>query len=144
MHHHLTLKRDTTITHATTRRVTGDGFPLTVLHASDCQDRVWIAGHEFGPTHIILASSFESAWDEWLDAQPTIDEEEVPEAFGFYGDDAHEALRHAECPNLVEGYEHQPNATGTGIVDVGLYAWMREATIDDTRTLVRLTIGLED
>lgn len=149
---HLTLKRDTTITHATTRRVTGDGFALTVLHAIAGQDRVWIAGHELGPTHIILASSFESAWDEWLDAQPTIHDDEIPEAYGFYGEDGRQRLELAErlakvredgWPELVEGYEYQPTATGTGIVDVGHYAWLREATRDDARTLVRLTIGLE-
>ena len=28
--------------------------------------------------------------------------------------------------NLIEGYEYQSNATGTGIVNVGHYAWMNE------------------
>jgi hypothetical protein len=32
---------------------------------------------------------------------------------------------------LIEGYEYQSNATGTGIVDVGHYAWMREADLSE-------------
>lgn len=31
-------------------------------------------------------------------------------------------------PELVEGYEHQSNATGTGVVATGYYAWMREVS----------------
>ena len=31
-----------------------------------------------------------------------------------------------EYPELVEGYEYQSNSSGTGIVDMGHYAWMRE------------------
>jgi hypothetical protein len=29
-------------------------------------------------------------------------------------------------PELIEGYEYQDNASGTGIVDVGHYSWMNE------------------
>ena len=32
-----------------------------------------------------------------------------------------------EYPELIEGYEMQSNFTGTGIVDVGHYLWMRQA-----------------
>ena len=34
-----------------------------------------------------------------------------------------------EYPDLIEGYEYQSNASGTGIVDVGHYAWMNEADL---------------
>jgi len=34
-----------------------------------------------------------------------------------------------EYPELIEGYEMQSNCSGTGIVDVGHYAWMNEADL---------------
>jgi hypothetical protein len=36
-----------------------------------------------------------------------------------------------DAPELIEGYEYQSNASGTGIVDVGHYAWMREVEASD-------------
>lgn len=44
-----------------------------------------------------------------------------------------------EFPLLIEGYEYQSNATGTGIVDVGHYAWLREIEESDV-----LSITVED
>ena len=43
----------------------------------------FVAGHEFGATILIHASSFEDAWGEWIDNSPTIEESEVPEAYGI-------------------------------------------------------------
>jgi hypothetical protein len=34
-----------------------------------------------------------------------------------------------DYPEIVEGYEMQSNCSGTGIVDVGHYAWMNEADL---------------
>lgn len=130
----------------------------------------YVAGHEFGATHLIHASSFDDAWEAWIDASPTIGADELPEAYGIddsremeawkkshpapvyrapewsawvdaknaeakrilaqWDDDARNGVR-KDWPELIEGYENQSNASGTGIVDVGHYAWMREADLDD-------------
>lgn len=142
---------------------------------SDCS-RFYVAGHEFGPTHLIHVEAYhgdgyQSAWEEWIDESPTIEEDELVEAYGLDGesfiDQAHakargdnppygtpgwdEAMKkirgHAklllkqagdraqeglgEYPDLIEGYEHQSNSSGTGVVSVGHYAWMNEADLED-------------
>jgi len=138
--------------------------------------RFFLAGHEFGATHLVhvevyRGEGFEAAWEAWIDASPTIPESELIEAYGTsegsFLDQAHEAARgdnilygspqwdeamsrihdharlllsqaeekardgHGEYPDLIEGYEQQSNATGTGIVNVGHYAWMHEAELDE-------------
>jgi hypothetical protein len=129
----------------------------------------FVAGHEFGATILVHADSFESAWEEWIDESPTIEESDLPDAYGIdetpemaSWEESHPApfgagsdfsawaeLMHAEAmrilqawdrdardgtrkdyPELIEGYEYQSNATGTGIVDVGHYSWMNEADLD--------------
>lgn len=42
-----------------------------------------------------------------------------------------EILKSREDWELVEGYEYQSNFKGTGIVNVGHYAWMNEADLDE-------------
>jgi hypothetical protein len=44
-------------------------------------------------------------------------------------DEAARAGERDDYPELIEGYEYQSNASGTGIVDVGHYAWMNEADL---------------
>lgn len=41
----------------------------------------FVVGNEFGATHLIHASSYEDAWDAWLDEQPTIAEDGLIEAY---------------------------------------------------------------
>lgn len=124
----------------------------------------WIAGHEFGPTVLVHADSFDSAWGAWIDECPTIPKDELPDAYGVsdseemaswqetnpappWGSpeysgwidrkhDAEKAILAAwgesdDPPDLIEGYEYQSNASGTGIVDVGHYSWMREADLSE-------------
>ncbi len=139
------------------------------------EDTVWyVAGFEFGPSWLIAvpayrgSDGFESAWEAWVDAMPTIPESELIEAYGpdsgehrgtsFYDlafdearenaprcftpewDAYHAAIRATaermlkeygsegqQYPDLIEGYEHQSNASGTGIVSMGHYASMHEA-----------------
>lgn len=43
----------------------------------------FLAGAEFGATHLIHASSFGAAWGAWIDESPTIDQDEVFEAYGI-------------------------------------------------------------
>jgi hypothetical protein len=132
----LTLKDSTQLLGARSR---ANGFPVRVY--DDGMGPLWMFGCEYGVTMIIRALSFETAWEIAIDESPTIDATDVPEAYGVYGDDAERKLRQAvelaeagdgEYPELVEGYEFQSNATGTGIVDVGHYAWLRQMRREDT------------
>jgi hypothetical protein len=78
---------------------------------------LFVYGQEFGPMFVVRARTFCDAYDMVIDELPTIDPSEVDEA--FYGDD------------LEEGYTFQSNATGTGIVNIGYYEWMREIQVED-------------
>lgn len=115
----------------------------------------YVLGYEFGPTHIIRARGESSAYEIWIDEQPTIEANEVHEAYDameklvdhlvkcgheetstlrgfairwaslFFAmsiSDTTNDNRWDEWP-LDEAYEMQSNATGTGIVNVGHYAW---------------------
>lgn len=113
---------------------------------------VWLFGDETGVCMVIRALSFDKAWEIMLDESPAIEVDELPEAYGFYGDDAQAQLEEAEkllregeiliddFPDLVEGYAHQPNTTGTGIVSVSHNAWMRQYDPEHDRQRVRLVI----
>ena len=83
----------------------------------------YLFGHEFGPTDLVRANSLESAWEAWLDEQPTIDVADVAEAYD--GDE------------LVEGYHYQANSTDSGIVDVGHYAWQHDLADSGYTVIVR-------
>lgn len=139
-------------------------YPVQIY--DDMDGPLWIFGHEHGPTLIIRASSFETAWEIAIDESPTIDPSEVPEAYGSFeylrewcpelwpeyfqvyrkegegksmGPQAvADIIFHRRAdefvdnpPDLLEGYEYQSNSSGTGIVNVGHYAWLRELTHDD-------------
>jgi hypothetical protein len=141
------LKRNTRLIGA---RSTETNFPLAVYDDGD--GPLWLFGHEYGASLLIRARSYETAWEIAVDEAKPIDEAEVPEAYGFDGPNAALELRHAveradagagEYPELVEGYEHQANATGTGIVNLGHYTWLREFGPDD-RADYRLVIRSDD
>jgi hypothetical protein len=118
-----------------------DGCPLFVI------------GHEFGPTHLIRAQHLSSAYEAWVDEQPTVSVEDLWEAFGFNSEESYKefcllfdqgmkeeawAIAQADgiegegvsvpddYPYVIEGYEQQSNSSGTGIVDVGHYVWVAE------------------
>lgn len=60
----------------------GDSSDLPVIigqHGS----RAWLFGHEFGATRLIIADSFNDAWEEMLDDAKAIEASEVPEAYGL-------------------------------------------------------------
>lgn len=93
--------------------------------------KLYLFGNEFGPTWVIRARSLETAYDIWLDEQPTVPKDELYLAYGFSSEKAFNDLMkaHPEYPlSLPKGYEYQPNASGTGIVEVGYYEWFRELT----------------
>jgi len=136
-------------------------YPLRVY--DDWDGPLWVFGEECGPEMLIRARSFADAWDIMLDESPPIPEDEIYEAYGFDGwcDGGYErtqtvyspatakkrferAIADAEAgerdyPELLEGYEYQPNSSGTGIVSVSDYAWLREFEYEDFE---RYQIGL--
>lgn len=91
---------------------------------------LWVAGEEYGPLMIIRAKTFEQAYEIYVDESAPIDEAELHEAYGFDTDDEYRRAIEdaqdgvAEWPELAEGYYHQSNSTGTGIVHVGDYLWI--------------------
>jgi hypothetical protein len=42
---------------------------------------LFIIGHEFGPTHLIRAKSFDIAWEAWVDSQAPVSEDDLWEAY---------------------------------------------------------------
>lgn len=161
-----------------------NGSALAYLHeagAPSDRSRFYLAGFEFGAEHLVHVESYHGdglgdAWEAWIDALPTIPEEELIEAYspgrgqGSFLDEAIDAYPGrgegrwtdedwakiranakaaldaaaqnaqdgvGDYPELVEGYEMQSNCSGTGIVNVGHYAWMREAGLDEIEVLPR-------
>lgn len=51
---------------------------LPVLWGSN-PTRLYVFGHEFGASHVILADSMEEAWEEWADTQEPCDHGNDPE-----------------------------------------------------------------
>jgi hypothetical protein len=143
----ISLKDGTSLVGAREIKSYGSGFPIDVY--DDSEGPIWLFGHEYGVTLVIRARSFETAWEIAIDEASTIDASEVAEAYGFDSqDELDAAVAKAEAegddwPELVEGYEMQSNCSGTGIVDVGHYAWLREMDRDDKATL-RLVIRDDD
>ena len=116
------LKDDTTLISAT-----NGGYPLDVY--DDGMGPLFAYGHEFGPTLIIRAQTFCDAYEIAIDESATIPPSELPEAYGYDTQEELDAAYAADPDNFVElaeGYCYQSNFTGTGIVDEGHYAWLRE------------------
>ncbi len=127
------------------------------LGCSKYNAKFYLFYNEFGYTDLVHADNETSAWEAWIDEQETVPMEEVHEAYGAYDamrdymiqkgyeDDRH--LRdfcNRNCPlffrwknaqehemDLIEGYHYQSNFTGTGIVDVGHYVGIREASLEE-------------
>jgi len=60
----------------------GKDYPVKVY--DDGYGEWHLIGQEFGPTLLVLAKGQSSAFDIWLDESPTIDSDDLPEAYGFY------------------------------------------------------------
>ena len=118
------LKSETTIIGATSEY----GTPIEVV---DEGSTVFAYGDEpYGSVCLIItADSWEAAYDAAIDALPTIDPADLPEAYGYDTQkelDAACAAAPDSCVDLAEGYCYQSNFTGTGIVNEGHYAWLWE------------------
>ena len=147
------LKPDTEIIEATQGRF--GRHPLKHILDSGYGQTVWVYGEEFGPCMLVtgvkgICAALEAVYDEL----PTIPVDELPEAYGFDGWDSAgertetvyspetakarfeariEAARAGkrEYPELIEGYHYQSNSSGTGIVSVSDYEWIRELKTSD-------------
>ena len=56
----------------------------TKKYYDDGGENHYLVGHEFGSIMVIRADSLESAWEIFIDESPTIERDELPNAFGFY------------------------------------------------------------
>jgi len=81
-------------------------MPLRIY--DDMFGGLFLAGHEFGPEIVIRAGSFQDAWEIWVDETKSIDPDDVND--------------------VLDLVEVQANSTGTGIVNMGHYAWMKPLT----------------
>lgn len=81
----------------------------------------WLLCNEHGLDALIIAQSFDSALEEYLDESKAIAVEDMPEAYGL---ETQAQLEQADPDslNLEQGYHYQPNAGGgTGIASLGHY-----------------------
>jgi hypothetical protein len=77
------------------------------------------------PSKVIRADSWENAWGAYIDECSTVPDDELHEAYGYDSraefqqmiDDVNDGAR--EWPDLSDEYEHQSNASDTGIVYSG-------------------------
>ena len=145
------LKQDTSVTRATRAL---SGHPVPVAISSYLDHSVWVYSHDaYGsPAMIIQADTFEDAYETMLDESREISEEEVPEAHGMTTEEwealiaASDDGQDVEWPELSEGYQYQPNARTTGIINVGHYEsltpWTKDCGVrlwirhDDFETIV--------
>lgn len=95
---------------------------------------LWVYSHEYGPTFIVRAQSFESALECVYDEMPSVPSEELFEAYGFDTDEEFQAAMAAaeetgEYPDLTDGYSYQANSgDGTGVVEHGYHEGLEELT----------------
>jgi len=84
---------------------------------------LWAYRNSLSVVGVVRAQTWHDAYEIVLDEILTpIDDNEVPEAYGFYGPDARRQMEEAEPEDmeLQEGYQYQPNSTGTGIVSTDI------------------------
>lgn len=107
------------------------GSPVEVVDEGyGSGDTVYLYGDETGTRLVVVAQSWEDAYEAAIDSRPTIPKDEVYEAYGFDSPEEMAAwegeyAREGEYRELEEGYQYQSNASGTGIVNAGHYEWSR-------------------
>lgn len=113
---------------------------------------LWLYRSADGDMGIVRAQTFEDAYDCVLDEiLKPIPADEVPEAYGFYGPNKQDDLAIAETaaritneyPELVEGFQYQPNGTGTGIVSICLNGECLEPLTDELLKECHLHVEIE-
>jgi len=114
--------------------------------------RLWLYRSADFDMGVVRAQTFEDAYDCVLDEilRP-IDQDEVPEAYGFYGPNkqaeldaaVEKAKESGDYPELVEGFMYQPNSTGTGIVSISLNGECLEPLTDELLKECHLHVEIE-
>ena len=104
---------------------------------------LWLYQNE-GGMWVVRAQTFEDTLECVYDEMPTVPQEELYEAYGFDTDEEFQAAvtkaeESGDFPELAEGYSHQANASGTGIVFPGYSEHLSELTHAD---IERLEISL--
>lgn len=100
--------------------VTRYGRPL--IHDIDTFYPLWAYQQYCGPLKIVGGAHFSDAYESAIDQCPTIQESEIYEAYGFDSVAEYQAAIDSGDTDdiaLIEGYQYQANASGTGIVAVG-------------------------
>ena len=106
-----------------------------------CECGPWIL-----PSKLVRADSWENAWEAYIDECPTVPADELHEAYGIDDQaefdrmvaDARDGL--CEWPELSCEYDHQSNASGTGIV------YSADRTLDSEATgynIVRFKVRID-
>ena len=104
----------------------------------DGMGQLWLYQDAGGTLGVVRAQTWEDAYDCVLDEILTpIPADEVAEAYGFPDQAALDAAIAAGAePELVEGYQYQSNATGTGIVPIDLNGELLEPlTVERVRQM---------
>lgn len=143
-----TLKEDTEILSIQSEY----GREIQFVDDNPCDGQIWIYSDcPYGSTTAIVAcDGYENAHEALMDELPTIAVEDIPEAYGFYGDDAQarfdaQGEEDSDKLELVEGYVFQSNSTGTGIVSTGHYENLTVLTVERIRESgLQIKIGVID
>jgi hypothetical protein len=136
------LKRDTEVISAESEF--GRDIPVHV-DSYGTDNVVWLGSDDpyGGVRAVIVADTWEEAYEMLIDELPTVPEDELHEAYGFDSKEEFDAAVAAadsgegEYPELIDGRTYQSNCSGTGVVDTA-YASIRPY---DKNSDVRLTIG---
>ena len=110
------------------------GGHTSIKAIDDCgiSDGLYIAGNEFGATHVIRADHFAEAHEVLMDNMTSCTREELASNLDLENsDEALTAWWEDDSSELPEGHYYQANMvdSGTGIVDVGLYFWMESVDV---------------
>jgi len=104
------------------------------------EDKLFFAYNEFGPFMAILAPEWTVAYGVLIDSMDPVPQDELYEAYGFDSQEEFTTaiINEPGLMGLSEGYAHQDNSTGTGIVNVGYYLTLQQIKWDGwgQRTLV--------
>jgi hypothetical protein len=112
------------------------GREIEIACSSFMDATIWVYSSDFGPSLVVVADTFDDAYETMLDASPTVPQDELHEAYGLSSDQwsSDAGASCSDFPDLIEGYHYQPNASDTGVVAVGHYEhlapWTRKSGLD--------------
>lgn len=114
--------------------ITGPGGYPVRYWTEDCGEGLWLYRDASGIMGVVQARTWETAYECVLDEiLHPIELSEVPEAYGCESQEELDRLvaqaeETGDYPELIDGYEYQPNASGTGIVPVDYNEFLEPLT----------------